>query len=205
MTTNEYWEAVDDIEIKNPGEPLLATLQEGPSAINEIYLKAAKTRLPEEIEEPEPGEPQYDGSDETLRKLWGQRTQLFGKMNKQSNVFHECKTKEERSRNSKAILVIWGEIQRVKADISHYEREGALPEVVDPSDSLPENPVELSRKLNSIRARISQKKKQITEIAGLDAGAPGKQEKIDAAEGDLKQLKYLAGLAAEKLKTFEHG
>ncbi len=204
MTTEEYWKQVDAIELRNPIEPLLATLQSGPSRLNEIYLKSALTRLPEEeAEEDDTEKLDPANADETLRGLWRLRTQLFGKMNKQSNVFHECNTDEQRAENSRKVLGIWAEILAVKANIAYYEINGELPEPVDTSDELPENPVELSRKLNSLRARISQKKTQLAVLAGLDAGTPDKQAKIDAGEADLKKLRHQLGLAVEKLKAYE--
>ena len=124
-------------------------------------------------------------------------------MNKHSNLCPPCTTGEERAANSAKVLSWWDDIQAAKAKIAHYEQHGTLPEPPEDGEELPDNPALLAKKLASLRARISQVKKKITDIAGLDEGTPGKQSKINAAEDDLKRLRYLEGKAAVKLKEYE--
>lgn len=210
MTADEYTAALRSIEQGNPTEALLPVLRTGHSRANEMYMRAALKRLipPKSAElEGSSHEPDWKGqtpyADDTLRALWRERTRLFGEMNKQSNLFHTCKTDEERAANSARVLSWWDDIQAAKAKIAHYEQHGELPTPEHEGDDLPDNPALLAKKLASLRARISQVKKKITDIAGLDEGTPGKQSKIDAAENDLKQLQFLAGKAAVKLKEYE--
>jgi len=206
MTSAKYWEDVALIEERNPGEVLLPSLQRGHTRVNEAYLAAALKRLPAEAPvEDEPDEEETPGRpiDDTLRALWSQRTALFGEMNKASNKFHECKTDDQRAENSRRVLGIWSEILKKKAEISHYEEHGQLPVGADAADDLPDNPVLLGKKLNSLRSMISQRKKLIVDLAGLDESTEEKQAKIDAAEDELKRLRYLAGIADQKLKQYE--
>jgi len=209
MTPKEYWEKVDLIESRNPHEILLSTIKTGHSAVNEVYLGAALKRLrsmPAPQADPEPEEEievPEEQADETLRGLWRERTSLFGEMNKLSNKFHDCKTDDQRAKNSKHILHIWQQILAVKANMAYYKAHKSLPEPISDEDELPENPVALSKKLNSIRARISQKKQVLREIAALDEHTEGKAAKIQQGEDDLKRLKHLAGLAEQKLKAHE--
>lgn len=205
MTPAQYTASLALIESRNPGEVLLGTLRAGYSRVNEIYMRSALKRLPEEPEETE--EPDWKAetpyADETLRGLWRERTRLFGEMNRQSNRFHECKTDEQRAENSKRVLAWWSDILAAKAKIAYYEQHGELPPVTEEGEELPDNPVALSKKLASLRARVSQAKKKLIDLAGLDEGTPGKQSKINAAEDDLKQLRYMVGKAEVKLKGYE--
>lgn len=206
MTRQDYDDLVARIERLNPGEPLLPTLLAGHSRVNELYARAAERRLPTEISDEPDDAADLAGAtpyaDETLRGLWRERTRLFGEMNKQSNLFHSCHTDADRADNSRLVLAWWDDILAAKARIAHYEQHGAMPPDPEEADDLPDNPVALSKKLNSLRARISQKKAQLRDLAGLDEGTPGKQSKIDAGEADLRGLQHWAGLAEEKLKTY---
>ncbi len=217
MTAQEYTAAMRRIEQDNPSEVLLPVLRLGHSRTNEMYMRAAMKRCPTpdptpigrgDVESRERNAPPYGGgagggADDTLRTLWRERTRLFGEMNKQSNVFHTCKTDEERAANSAKVLAWWADIQAVKSKIAYYEQHGALPPVEEEGDELPDNAALLAKKLNSLRARISQMKKKLVDMAGLDPDTPGLQSKINAAEDDLKQLQYQAGRAAVKLKEYE--
>ena len=120
-----------------------------------------------------------------------------------STLAFSAPTDEERAANSARVLSWWDDIQAAKAKIAHYEQHGELPMPAEDGDDLPDNAALLAKKLNSLRARISQVKKKITDIAGLDESTPGKQSKINAAENDLKRLRYLEGKAAVKLKEYE--
>ena len=209
MSASEYWDQVELIELGNPKELLLPSLRNGFTRVNQAYLAAALKRLPDPDEISNISDEISDimemDPDDTLRELWRKRTLLFGEMNKLSNLFHECTTDQQRASNSLKVMAIWSKIQDVKAEIEYYKANGEALISADDADQLPDNPVALSKKLNSLRARISQKKQQLVTIAGLDEGTDGKQSKIDAAEEDLKRLKHLAGLAEQKLKTHEQG
>lgn len=205
MKEAEYIEHLGRIVRQNPAEPLLPALRAGYSRANVLYIKAALRRMPTAGSDME-AEPRWQDrthhADETLRALWRERTRLFGMMNKQSNAFHNCRTDDDRADNSRRVLSWWDDILAVKAKIAYYEQHGALPAEPEEADELPDNPVQLSKRLNSLRARISQKKAQLRDLAGLDEGTPGKQSKIDAAERDLKALKHQAGMAEVKLRVY---
>lgn len=225
MTPQEYSQHLLRIERDNPTEVLLPALRSGWSRANEMYLRAALKRL-----NPTPCPslerrgaatntvghrgtlyvtPPFGGgvgggvADDNLRALWAERTRLFGEMNKMSNHFHDCKTDAERAANSAAILHKWQEILAAKAKIAHYEEHGELPAEPEEEDILPENPVLLSKKLNSFRAGISQTKAKLEAAASLDDATPGKAANIEKLEAKLKRLKHLSGLAEVKLKSYE--
>lgn len=202
MTHQEYSQHLLRIERDNPTEVLLPALRSGWSRANEMYMRAALRRVntvAEKVAEPAIAR-QADGN---LRALWSERTRLFGEMNRLSNHFHECRTDADRAGNSAAILHKWQEILAVKSKIAHYEQHGELPPEPEEEDELPENPVLLSKKLNSLRAGISQTKAKLESAAGLDDATPGKAANIERLEAKLKRLKHLGGLAEVKLKSYE--
>jgi hypothetical protein len=124
-------------------------------------------------------------------------------MNKQSNLFHACKSDEDRAANSEKVLGWWKDILRIKGNILHYEEYGELPKSAAVGDELSDNAVSLGKQLASIRARISQTQAKITEVASLDPNTPGKEAKIQDYEVKLRDLKHLRGLAEQKLKSYE--
>jgi len=215
MNERQYKAALAKIERNNPGEPLLSTLRGGWSKINMLYIGIALKRMPTVIddEEYEPEEVaqvvirtknvQSKTPDDVLRGLWAERTRLFGEMNKQSNLFHACKSDEDRAANSEKVLGWWKDILRVKGNILHYEEYGELPKSAAVGDELSDNAVSLGKQLASIRARISQTQAKITEVASLDPNTPGKEAKIQDYEVKLRDLKHLRGLAEQKLKSYE--
>ncbi len=191
MTPAQYAAAVALLEKRNPGEPLLATLRRGHSRMNEVYLRAATRRLTPDAPPVRKREQRF--ADQVLQGLWRERTQLFGEMNKRSNNFHECRSDDERKANSREIRRIWGEILRVKERIDYYEQFGELPAPVDGERfPIPENPVEMVKKLNSIRAQISQTKKRLDDLAELPDGHHDRV-KISEYEVKLKELQLYSG------------
>ncbi len=208
----QYDEGLAKIEANNPGEPLLPVLRGGFSPINAIYMASALSRMPTILEEVEFNEDLVLEAeeksepvqvDDTLMALWSQRTALFGLMNKQSNKFHQCGNDEQRAANSALVLKYWTDIQSVKAKIAYYEEHGEMPAFRSKdSEQIADNPAKLSAQINSLRARISQRKKKLIDLAGLDANTPGRQAKIDAAENDIKTLKYTLGVAEQKMKEY---
>jgi len=215
MNERQYKAALAKIERNNPGEPLLSTLMGGWSKINMLYIGIALKRMPTVIDdeeyEPEEVAPvvirtknaQSKTPDDVLRGLWAERTRLFGEMNKQSNLFHACKSDEDRAANSEKVLGWWKDILRVKGNVLHYEEYGELPKSAAVGDELSDNAVSLGKQLASIRARISQTQAKITEVASLDPKTPGKEAKIQDYEVKLRDLKHLRGLAEQKLKSYE--
>ena len=196
MTEQAYIDAINKIENGNPDEPLLSVLRTGLSPVNKMYLKHALKRVPA----PTPViEEAPKNIDPILREMWAERGRLFRKMAVQSNRFHDCQNDAERKANSVEIMHIWGDIQRVKARIEHFEEHGHLP-ADEEKFELPDDAVSILRKLNSIRAMISQYQSQIKKLAQLPKDHPEKNTKIAAAERKLADLKLYRGYAKTKLE-----
>ena len=141
--------------------------------------------------------------DETLRALWAERTRIYGQMNRQSNLFHSCKTDKERAENSEKVLGWWKDFLKVKGNILQYEEFGVLPKDAKAAGLLSDNAVALGKQLASIRVKISQTKSKLVELAGLDPNTPGKESKIQDYEQKLRELNHSKGLAEQKLKSYE--
>lgn len=206
MTDREYWDKVAALVRLNAAEPLLQSLHTGHTRVTEAYLSLAWKRIPKEEDEPDEveGAPEDEYvADETMRELWRRRTELFGEMNKLSNKFHDCKTDAQRRLNSELIMSIWSQITRVKAQIAQYKETGELYDQPGAAE-MPENPVALGKKLNSLRSQRSQLKKKILDIAGLDEGTPGKQSDINKLEDDIKKLTFQIGIAEQRLQELSN-
>lgn len=213
MKEAEYNELLERIERGNPQEPLLSTLQRGYSRVNAIFMVSAAKRLPKEVEEVEgdpneylEDEPEFnDEQNDVLNGLYDEKRSLFRRMYKQSNVFHLCRSDEERAANSREVLAIWDAILRIKAQIAYFEEHGELPRPEAEGDDLPDNPVLLGKKLNSLRAQISQIQKRLEALAERPDSDTDKVRLIQEAENNRRNKIHLRGLAEQKLKSLENG
>lgn len=221
MSYQEYNANLAKLERDNPGEPLLKALRSGYTAINVVYMRAALKRISASTHtgsfqvttgsetkavvvtmKPQPGKK----ADETLRKLWADRQHLFGDLNKASNHFHKCKNDAERKENSQRIKGIWDEIIAVKERIAHYEEFGSLPEPKSVEKfPLPDDPVSLVKKLNSIRALISQEQKKLRELFELNDNHPDKAQRIKESEERRAHLILYKEHAENKIKDIHPG
>ncbi len=210
MKETQYQELLERIERENPGEALLPALRSGYSRINAIFMESAAKRLPDEDAAPEtddePEYPELDGDqNDLLNGLYDEKRSLFSRMYRQSNVFHSCRSDAERAENSRAVLAFWNEIQQVKARIKYFLEHGELPRPEAEGDDLPDNPVLLAKKLNSLRVQISQVQKRLEALAERPDTDPDKARLIQDAEAQRRKKLHLKGLAEQKLKSLEHG
>lgn len=201
MTKQEYNEYLRRIREANPEEPLLGKLRTGYSAINVIFMKSAMKRLPKVQEEKKEGRDEEEEIDSAnnpvLKELWARKGQLFRQRAKWSNQFHECKTDAERRAVSDGIMKVWEDIQDIERKIAFVQRSGSLPEGEE-RFPLPDDPIALMKKLNSIRAQISQRQQKLRELAQLPNDDPSKAVKITQTEAELAELKLYRGHAEEK-------
>ena len=173
MTQEEYWQKVNFVCENAPKHPLINKLTEAYSQINVMYLRYVLKQLVNRDLDVEPAprrsalkEKLIDSDDLNLRKLYIKKSSLFTDRAKQSNQFHECRNDDQRAALSDQIQITQKAIEAIMQTIRHYQEFGSLPED-DERYPIPKNPIELARKLNSIRVRISQIKKEIEQIAEL--------------------------------------
>ena len=205
MTKAEYAQYLARIRKENPDEPLLEKLRAGHSALNVIFMRSAIKRLPqvkeEEKEEVEEIEEVDSAMKPVLKELWARKGRLFRRRAQWSNQFHECRNDAERKKISDEIMKVWGEIQEVERKIAFVQRSGALPDEEE-RFPLPDDPIALMKKLNSIRAQISQKQQKLRELAQMPNDDPSKAVKITQTEAELAELKLYRGHAEEKANIF---
>ncbi len=205
MTKEQYNEYLRRIRDTNPKEPLFGKLRAGYSAINVIYMKAALKRLPKkEVEDaPSPDvEEEENSANPVVKELWIRKGQLFRARAKHSNSFHECKTDADRRAVSEAILGVWRQIQDIEGKIEFYARHGTLPEGAE-RFPVPDDPIALMKKINSIRAQISQRQQKLRAMALLPNSDPEKVIKIQKIEAELAELKLYRGHAEKKANIHE--
>lgn len=221
MTNKEYKALLARIEAENPGEPLLPLLRSGHSAVNEIYVKSATKRLPENADTPPIGEaPTYfhiemseilenvgnfdiHRNDEKWLELSAGIRRAYNTIRKTRNKFHSCPDDETRATVANEVAACWRTIQVAINRRQVYENTGEVTTPTDGADDLPDNPVELGKRLASIRVQITQTKNRIEDILASNETEKTKQERLQKAEASLQRLKNLRGIAEQRLKTLQ--
>lgn len=190
-----YFDGVNILVKYCPNHVLLAKLKSQVSALNRIYLKQALKKTYEELKNKpalvtpkstvsvsEPTDPNAWQSriNKELAKLYKRRRDL-------SNSFHDCTSKEERAHVSDQIKSIIDTISSHKARLRTYRDTGKLTPPPRPKKGfkIPDKDLELIRLRNSLRSRISIKKKTIETWKGDE---PKKKTKAQH-EFDLSRLK----------------
>lgn len=222
MTTKEYKALLERIEVENPGEPLLPLLRTGATDVNQIYMRSAAKRLAQHEErllisevstsfDPEMSEilsideksdiwqndPQWLAMTADIRRA-------YNAIRKTRNKYHSCQNDEMRATVANEVATCWHDIQVSINRRQAYENTGiAVTTVADGADELPGNPVDLAKRLASIRVQITQTKNRIQDIAASNEVEKTKQERLQKAEASLQRLKNLRGLAEERLKTLQ--
>lgn len=197
MTEKKYWQTVKILEEQDPEHILLATLQRGYSKINIVYLRAAVKDMPPPDHDTTDHTDDIDPEDPTYKMLKIQERNLFTERAKLSNAFHTMTTNEARAANSEAIGRVQKHLQALWKKIEHYQEFGTLPSSAENETyPLPKDRGLLAKKINSIRAMISQAKKKLDAL--FDDKAP--KSEIDKAE---KRLQYLQNYLKYAETTFQ--
>ncbi len=194
MTRAEYEKAVSDIEARNPSEPLLPTLRRGYTPGNVMFLGVALKRVPKSVAvvpvvREKSGKPTFQQhaseTEGTERMLTRKIAEAYSLLRKTRNGFHTCTSQDQFARVSDEVQRVWEkEVQHAIARREHFRSTGQLDN--EPSEKLPDNPVALSKHINSLRARVSQAKKagQTERIAMLQSQLEAAGEKIKTMEND---------------------
>ncbi len=205
MTREAYMDALGRIERDNPREVLLPTLRSGFTRLNVIYMKSALGRLTvpaQSVAARVVAAPMEEASaDEVLKSLYKQQQVLRGEKAKLSNDFHNCTTTDQRREVSQRVLGKDAAIRANEGKIAHYKAHNAMPsEDEDDEFYLPDDPIALMKKANSIASQISQTKKKLDELGALGPNDPARGE-IGKYEGKLDRLKLYKGYAEQKIKA----
>lgn len=206
MTREAYMEALERIERGNPNEPLLATLRGGFTRLNVVYLKSALGRLTVPATKGVcqvviTSSAEEKPADDVLKSLYKQQQVLRGEKAKIANELHNCTTTEQRREVSRRILEKDATIRANEAKILHYTAHNALPSEDEEDEFyLPDDPIALMKKANSIASQISQTKKKLDELGALGPSDPARGE-IGKYQGKLDRLKLYKGYADQKIKA----
>lgn len=200
MTEAQYSRYLEDVRRLTPKAPLLPTLMQGYSKINVIYMRHALSALPEEaemVEETVEAPPITD----TKSALWAKRQTTYAAMLRRSNDFHNCKNDQERAKLSDELGEMYQEFLRLKRLCDSGATEDEIETAEAQEEQIPDNPIELMKYINSIRARISQRRSQILKIA--ETNSDDKAQKIAEIQKTLDSLINLKARAEAKAKDIQ--
>jgi hypothetical protein len=198
MRESTYIDALEQITLENPAEPLLPLLKNGFSRVNVLYMRSALKRLadrpPAEVI---PGQNQPPDGD-ILKSIYREQQHLRGARNKASNEFHNCQSDEARADVSRQILALEGAIAENEKKIAHYQVHNELPTEQTDEFVIPDDPIEMMKSQSSIRAQISQVKRKLDLLA--DQQQPD-QKAIQKYEAKLLKLKLQKGYVETAIKS----
>lgn len=182
MTEKEYIEGYNFLQTHYPTHELLPDLEKGFSRFNVIYLKAALLNLPA----PNPrGESKT--VDETLQRLYFQKSNLFVKRAVLSNSLHKFPLTSAFDAHRAGVVddikVVQKEIERAFRVIEYYEANDTLPpeKVADDEFPIPADIYERKLRLDSVQSSLWRWNKEMMECLshGRDIEAAEIAQKID--------------------------
>lgn len=209
-----YQEKVDELRINDPEFSGLDKLLDGWSVINSIVLKWALSghldqigvrNVPLSTAATDRKEVEHSA---IYSQLGSDKRALYQWRAKLSNEFHQAKTDEHRAEISGMIQSVQSKIeglQKHMRDVRYQKVSAADAEQMYNEDGVDANlrqikrlsGVDLSKKLNSIRARVSQVKRKLQTLA--KSPVPDK-ESIAKYERILSELKIQKEYAERKVQ-----
>lgn len=211
MNEKDYIEHLAILEENAPAHPLLRVLRQGFSLINSKYLEHALRQSRQQaepppqtfdFEDPEAEEDTDDPVEDEKLKTW--RTQLrslFRQREELSDKFHDLHTTEERAHNSEDIQIIQRNIARLMQRIRYYKVHGTLPPDDEGGFYVAKDGLELSKQLNSLRANVSRKKRDLRELQEGDLSDMARMRQIEKAERKLAELRQNLKAVEEAIKS----
>lgn len=154
MTTEQYIDQVGRVQQFAPRHPLLPTLIQGHSKINEIYLAHALRAIETEQAAQVPL---------GLKKCYARKSMLFGQRDRLSNQMcdldEDAKNDAKRADFSRRIQAVQRDIEAVMTEIAALEAGQVLP--TENAPRLPTDRAELVKKRASLRSSISQQRARL--------------------------------------------
>jgi hypothetical protein len=180
--SDHYRAQLDYLRSLDPENSLISLLEKGESLINRKILEKEMAKLPPPM--PKKDEPKE--KDPIRQRFAIQIRNQINSRAKLSNQFHLAKSDQERKELSKRIVEINEKINAIRKNIEYYEEKKELPELPK-SDKfpIPENPIDLIMKRNSLRSNISQTEKTLRSMLRKKA----EERQIAEKEQHLHQLK----------------
>lgn len=185
-TEETFWAGIELLKKELPNSEWIPELQRlGYTFMSQRYLQAALESIPPK---PVDVKPKVTKDDAFLNSLYNKKTRLFSKRAMTSNRLHICKDDDARAEVSDDIKAIQNKINLNQQDIDTYKSTGKLPVYLNEKYPVPDDPLQRHKKLNSLRASISRKRKDIKIIAALPDDHKSKSKKLCEAESKLSEL-----------------
>lgn len=150
-----------------PNNDIIPKLERGNSALNSLYLTISldKALAKKKADEPIPNQTSkskdksLSSNEIRLRHLRLSRAEL-------SNSFYLCRTDQERASVSKSIIKLNKEIKQLIVDIDTKAESRNIPEnnVHNPKYPVPEDTLEMYKKMHSLRTSITRMQKDIERL-----------------------------------------
>lgn len=172
MTSERYRKEVAELELADPKNMFLGSLQRGYSAANVAYLKAAWQKVPQNTVTTSrivaQSVPKHTDN-APLLPIFREKGSLDRRLRKLSNQLHTCGTDAERADLVDEIMVGQRKIGSFNKTIRLYEETGKLPEeklVVEatPEDAIPTDGLALAAALQVARTSIIRYRKEVEKI-----------------------------------------
>lgn len=216
IDVGKYQEKVDELRIKNPDFPGMDKLLDGYNVVNAIVLQWALSGHLDHLRASVSDVPVTTAAEDRknveqsdiYRQLGHDKRALYQWRAKLSNEFHTCRTDEHRAELSTQIQAVQAKIeglQKHMRDVRYQKISEDDARQMYNEDSVDANlrqikrlnGVDLSKKLNSIRARVSQTKRKLQTLA--KSPVPDKAS-IEKYERILRELKIQKEYAERKVQ-----
>lgn len=197
MIELEYTTALETLQRVEPDHNMLKVLSSGYSPINVLYLQSAMKEVSFLK-----AEPVTEVVDDTEEQFHIEKRQLYGLRAKLSNKFHLCVTDKQRAEISIAIQRVQADIRDVNVNLRYYRKHGEpMPENTDEKYPVPDDGLELGKKLNSIRASISRYRRKVKELESQNQDDANNAELSNVRaklDNKLKHLEYVEKAIKDK-------
>lgn len=169
MSEWQYIENLRLLEARGSKHPLMAILARGYSSVNVIYMKSAMESIPDEVPKVEKMEEPED-VDFDLKRLFQQKQTIFGQRAQLSNQMMKLPESDrynaERAKYSDQIQKLQREIGVINLKIDLAEK--GIASLPDQNEDIDLSEADLVRRLQSLRASRSRKRRQAETATGDD-------------------------------------
>lgn len=165
MNKQDYTAGLELLKTKDPLNSMIDIISRGFTRINMLYLAAELKNLPKD-DKSEDDKPDYS-SDPNHKKICRNISTLYGARARLSNLFHDCEDDNQRANLSSEIQGLQEQIIKQRRAKDFYEKHQRH---IDPEMThyeIPQDPVELIKKRNSLRSAISRHKAHIEQASAL--------------------------------------
>jgi hypothetical protein len=196
ISEKAYPAALRRVQSDWPDHPLLKILSTGPTLLNRARIEQILVQISERLTE-EANTPQalvdieyndLNTEDSILRGLYIEKSNLFVERARYSNRLHDCASDSERAKVVSDILITQRRIEDIFHRIKEYIKTGQLPEM---DAHIPNDPVGLVLKMNSLRASVSYFKRKAQELYHTVPRTEEVEAKMVEVDNKIKELEIV--------------